>query len=498
MKKLIKNVLSSALPQIVNIISNLILPGLIIAQFGSEINGLVSTTKTVVSYISLVGAGIATAATQALYQPVANNDDYSVNGILHSSNDMFNRYGKIFIAITIVISLVYPLAIRSDIPYLTVVCIMIVMSISGASEFFAIGRCRALLYAHQKVYVCSVIQAASLLLGLVLAVVMLHLNTGIIAVQFAISFVYILRGFFLTLYVRKSYPQYVNYRSVPPIGKAVEKRKDAMIHQLAGLAVTGSQSAILTLLVNLKAASIYSVYNIVLYGIRNICSNLCTAITPFFGKKYAQGRLGELRKLYSVTEFIFFNMVSFVLMVTAAMLVPFVQLYTKGADMEYSYPIFAMLFVVSSSFYILKLPGTALINVAGHFKETKWRAILEAAISVVLSVIFTLVFGKEGVLLGTGVALGWRCIDTIIYSSKNILGCSCIRSFVRLSLSLVNIIILKLISDVMQFTVDSWYWWIITAIIYSLIAAMILLVEAILIERDSIKCLLSYILRKSK
>ena len=53
MKKVWKNVFASALPQIMNIISNLILPSLIIAKFGSEINGLVTSTKTIISYIQV-------------------------------------------------------------------------------------------------------------------------------------------------------------------------------------------------------------------------------------------------------------------------------------------------------------------------------------------------------------------------------------------------------------------------------------------------------------
>ncbi len=496
MKKVFKNVISSTLPQLVNILSNLILPGLIIAQFGSDINGLVSTTKTIVSYISLVGAGIATAVTQALYQPVANGHNDTVKGMLRSANDMFTRYGMIFMAITLIVSIIYPFSIRSEIPYFTIMLLLIVMSTSGASEFFAIGRYRALLYAHQKVYVCSIIQAVSLLLSLGLAVLMLRLNVGIIVVQFTISFVYIMRGFLLTAYVRKLFPQYSSYKSAPPIPRAIQKRKDAMVHQLAGLVVTGSQSAILTVLVDLKAASIYSVYNIVLYGIRNICSNLCTAITPFFGKKYALGQKQELKKIYSAVEFVFFFFVTFVLMVTVAMLIPFVKLYTNDADIDYVYPMFALLFVVSSLFYILKLPGTALINVAGHFKETKWRAILEATLSIVLSVGFTLLMGKNGVLLGTGLALGWRCIDTIFYSSKRVLDTVCWRSMARFAASFANVLAFKFLSDHIKIVIVSWMDWVVVAIVYSLVAVILLMAEAMLLERDSFKLVCSYFLAK--
>lgn len=487
---------SSALPQIVNILSNLILPGLIIARFGSDMNGLVSTTKTIISYISLVGAGIATAVTQALYQPVANHDDTTTKGILLAANNMFNRYGFLFVAITIVVSGVYPFFIDSDIPYMTIVCLLFVMSLSGASEFFAIGRCRALLYAHQKVYVCTTVQAVSLLLSLIFAVILLHLNAGILFVQFAISFVYVLRGFFLTAYIKNFYPQYSNYKSAEPVAAAIAKRKDAMVHQLAGLVVTGSQTAILTMLVDLKAASIYSVYNIVLYGIRNICSNLCTAITPFFGKKYALQRNEELKNMYAAVEFVFFFFVTFVLMVTTVMIIPFVSLYTVGADTNYIYPVFALLFVLSSSFYILKLPGTALINVAGHFKETKWRAIAEASLSLSLSIVFTILLGKEGVLIGSGIALGWRCVDTIIYSSKYVLKCSFKRSMVRLSAAIVNIFAFKALANQVQITIASWQEWIMMGFACSAAAFAVLAAESVLFERKSLKLVGRFFSRK--
>lgn len=497
MRKLFKNLVSSVLPQIVNIVSNLILPGLIISQFGSDINGLVSTTKTVVSYISLVGAGIATATTQALYQPVANKEENIVKGMLRSADSMFNRYGWLFIIITLLLSLVYPLVIQSDIPYLVVSSLLIVMSISGASEFFAIGRCRAFLYAHQKVYVCSLIQAGSLLIGLVLSVILLVLNCDIIMVQCAASIVYVLRGILLVSYINKQYPQYIDYKTYDPVSAATKKRKDAMIHQLAGLVVTGSQSALLTILIDLKAASIYSVYNIVLYGIRNICSSLCTSITPFLGREYALKQKGSLRDAYNVLELLFFFFTTFVLTVTVVLLVPFVTLYTKNADVNYVYPTFALLFVISSSFYILKLPGTALINVAGHFRETRSRALAEAVLSVILSIFFIILLGKEGVLIGTGVAVGWRCVDTIIYVDKYILKQSCARSLFRLGISLLNVLFFKLISVFWIFEITNYLEWIVVAAIYSVVVLLFLCIQVVLWERKTILFIKNILRKKS-
>lgn len=498
MKKVTKNLISSVLPQIINIISNLILPGLIITQFGSEINGLISTTKTIISYISLVGAGIATSVTQALYLPVANKDEKTVKGMLNAANKMFNHYGLVYILITCVVAVIYPIVIKSNISDGVIIGLLLVMSLSGASEFFAIGRCRALLYADQKVYICSIVQAASLLISLILAVIMLKLNAGIIIVQFTISFVYVLRGLFLTTYVKKIYPQYMKYKREEPVNSAIAKRNDAMVHQLTGLAVTGSQAVILTFFVNLQSASIYSVYNIVISGIKLVCSNLWTALTPFLGKKYALQQQVQLRNIYNIMECLFFYMVTFILSVTGVMLVPFISIYTKDADMNYVFPLFAFLFVISAAFYILKLPGIALVNAAGHFKETKWRAVLEAIICVVISMSFTMIIGKEGVLIGTGCALGWRCIDTIFYTNKNILNTTSKKSFLRLGCSLFNILIFSVFLGGNINNTNSYIDWCFKSTVVSILVIVVLAIEFMLFERNTINNICEYIREKKR
>ena len=199
------NIGSSILPQLVNIITNLIIPSLIISFYGSEINGLIATSKTIVTYISLVGAGLATAVTQALYKPVAEGNDVAVRGMLHAADKMFIKCGVAYCVILFLTAFFYPFLLKTNVDYLTVAGLLIVMGIAGASEFFVVGRCRALLYANQKVYVCTLIQAASLTISLVLSIVMLKIHANIIAVELMMSLVYIVRAVFLQTYVSVKY-----------------------------------------------------------------------------------------------------------------------------------------------------------------------------------------------------------------------------------------------------------------------------------------------------
>ena len=497
MKKALKNIIASILPQLVNIVTNLVLPGLIIIKFGSEINGLVSTIKTIITYIGLVGAGIAAAVTQALYEPVSKKDDMKTMGMLHSAGNMFNKYGFLFCLITIIVAFAYPFFLSTEINYWTMVLLLVVMSFSGASEFFAIGRHRALLYADQKVYVCSLIQAASLALSFVLAIIMLRMNSNIIIVEFSITLVYVLRGFFLSLYVSAKYPNLKKYRKIEPNYEATSKRNDAMIHQLSGVLVAGSQSIILSVFVGLEAASIFAVYNIVFAGLQSICSNMSTAVTPFLGKKMALGEKEQLNKLYDLVELFFFILVSFLYSVTAITILPFVSIYTKGADISYYYPTFAYLFVLSSSIYILKLPSISVINISGHFKETRIHAILEAIICVAISISLTLAIGKNGVLIGTAVAMGFRCLATIIYSEKKILGIDSKRSLSRVFSVFLLLVFACFVESKIEYQPSNYLEWIFMASIASIIAIFIIVIALLTFENDTLSYGLSLIKKKN-
>ena len=498
MKKVFKNIFASALPQIMNIITNLILPGLIIANYGSELNGLISSTKTIVAYISIVGAGISVATTQALYEPVAKKDIYIIKGMLHATNNMFNKFGIIYCIILIASAFIYPLFIDTNVKYWIIMFLVIVVGLSGASEFFAVGRCRSFLYANQKTYVCAVVQAISLLFSLIIALIMLKVRANIVLVQLAISFVYVFRACFLTLYINKNYAEIKKYKEVEPIKAAVEKRGDAMIHQLTGLAVMGSQTTVLSVILGLKAASIYSIYNIVFSGLQSICSNLSTAVMPFLGKEFALNNRDRLMRMYDITEFAFFNLVSFIYSVAIVLVVPFVSIYTKGADISYNYPVFSSVFAFSSAFYILKLPSNALINISGKFRETRSRALLEAFLTVSLGISLTILLGIIGVVIGTAVALLWRCLDTILYTNKWVLKCSNFKSLFRFARTIAIIALFYVSTILYPIHCNTYIQWIEYASICSLISFISLCINSFVFDKDTLKNAFGYIIKRKK
>lgn len=103
-----------------------------------------------------------------------------------------------------------------------------------------------------------------------------------------------------------------------------------------------------------------------------------------------------------------------------------------------------------------------MINAAGHFKETQWRAILEAVINITVSILLIKPLGMYGLLIGTICSFAYRTTDIIYYAHKHILDISCKKSVLRvLRVALVislNVILYKLL--VGKYVMNSWGEWI--------------------------------------
>ena len=92
-----KNLFFSLAYEALLILLGLILPKLIIATYGSEVNGLTSTINQILIVINLLQAGAVGASIYQMYAPVANNDQEEINRIMSTSQRYFRRLEPFFI-----------------------------------------------------------------------------------------------------------------------------------------------------------------------------------------------------------------------------------------------------------------------------------------------------------------------------------------------------------------------------------------------------------------
>lgn len=476
-EKFFKNSITTALYQIVVMIAGFITPRIMLSYYGSEINGLVTSVSQFISYFNLVEAGLASAAAYALYKPLAEKDSGEISAIVSASRRFYNISGGLFFALTIILSLIYPIFVKADALSPTLVALLVlVIGASGALEFLTMSRYRVLLSADQRTYILSLATIAAVVINTAVIAVLSSFGANIVLVRLvALSSVF-LRSGILMLYVKKNYKS-VDYYAKPN-NKALSKRWDALILQILGTIQVGAPVVIATACCSLELVSVYTVFYMVINGINGILSIFQSGLAAAFGEVIAKDEKETLKQSFTDFEYTYHILVSVIYSITGIMLISFVKIYTAGInDANYNVPIFGFLFVLSGILYNIKTPQSMLINSAGLYKETRVQTIVQGAIMVVGGFILAPFWGLEGIIIASCLSNLYRCIDLCFFIPKNVTGLPKRNSLISMLITTLTSVLL-ILSFGELFTINAenyieWVLWAVLAGVYSLVGTVV-------------------------
>jgi O-antigen/teichoic acid export membrane protein len=414
------NTISAVALQIVNLIVNLILPPVMIKVYGSEVNGLVTSIRQFITYFNLVEAGLAGAAVYALYKPLADKNRDDINGILSASNRFYNISGFIFSALVLVTAFMYPMFTSGQgIDTASIAALVLIIGASGALEFFAVGKYKVLYTADQKSYVISIINAAAVALNAIIILVLASMGYDIVIVQLLALLSFFARSALYIIYGRLKYRE-LNFKA-PPMNEALDKRWDSLILQVLGVASSATPIVVISLMISLKEASVFGVYNMVFTSVLALLTTFSNGLSAIFGDLLVRNELGTLQKAYRQYEYLYYALVAWGYSVAAIMIMPFMKIYTAGfTDTEYIRPVIAALFVAVGVISNIKTPQGMLVISAGLYRETRLQSLIQALIIVVLSVILAPLMGITGVLIASLLSNLYRDIDLIFFIPKTV------------------------------------------------------------------------------
>lgn len=496
-KKAIKNIIASIWQQIVTFVCGLIVPRAIIGTFGSSVNGLISSITQFLSYISLLEAGIGPVIKAALYKPIAKKDKYEIEKILKASQKFFRIIAGIFIVYLIGLCFIYPQIVAKEFDFVFTVSLIIIISISTFAEYFFGMVYTLYLQAEQKTYVTSIIQTMTVILNAILVVILIKFNAEIQIVKLVSAFVFVLRPILQNLYVKKKYN--IDFKEVKE--KYNFKQKwDGLAQHIAAVVHGSTDIAVLTIFTNTAEVSVYSVYLFVINGVKNIVKAFTGGIDASFGDMIAKGENKILNKSFNTYELFYFTIITIVFTITILTILPFVTVYTNGiTDINYYRPTFAILIIVAELIWCIRLPYSSITLAAGHFKQTKLGAWIEAGTNLILSIILVINYGMVGVAIGTLVAMLIRTAEFVIHTSKYILNRSIWISIKKIALIVVQVIIVVCLSNLLPtFTKVTYLGWICYAIMISIFTSIIVITSNLLIYKESRKDLFDIIKRNFK
>lgn len=483
-----KSIISGLLANFITLGLGLIIPRLVLVNLGSESNGLLNAISNVLSYMSLLEAGVGTASLQALYRPVALNDRDGISRIMAATNYFYRRTGTVYFALVILVAVSFSMLVDTTIPKFDVFLVALMSGMSGVLNYFFQGKFKILLSAEGKGYISINIGTIIHICVSLTKIAVLLAGGNVVAVQAVYFFYNFVQMIIFVIYMKRHY-SWVDYKAVPDF-EATSQKNAVLVHQICNLIFSNTDVLILTIFTNLKQVSVYSMYAMI-YGMAK-----AIAVILYESYAYALGQTFNTDRQHFIKIFNAYEMltimISFALYcICHTMIAPFLTLYTAGVnDIAYVDRLMPWLF---SIFYLLhngRTSSAKLIDISQHFEDTKWRSVLEAVINVIVSIVCVIKFGIYGVLLGTIAALLYRTNDMIIYASR-LLKRSCWITYKRWFLNVGVFFALSWLVDMLPLNYSDYIHLFLSGVVVGLLVASSFVAVNFTVEKDNARYVLN-------
>jgi O-antigen/teichoic acid export membrane protein len=463
-KNTVLNISTNLISKVIILVVGIILPKLYMENYGSEINGLLSSISNILVYVNLLESGIGGASTQALYKAIARNDKDGINSILAATNKFYHRIGIYFALIICILAVTYPYAVNSGLSYGLISALVLLSAVPSVIRYFFQGKYTILLNADNRAYVLNTVSLGMDLLTNFLKIVIILLGYGVIYVQMAYVAISMLQLMFVYVYIKTHY-SYLNLK-VEPNEQAIAKRKYVFVHTIASTIFSNIDVLVLTLFCDLKLVSVYSVYHMVFLQVNQLVKGIASGTSATFGQIYSVDKeyFKDVYRLFSVG----FRMISGIMMLTVSvMILPFLRIYTRNVhDAKYIDTLLPIMFFISNYLDVIRWPEVIVVNSTGYFKETARQAILETMINLTFSILLVYKYGIYGVLIATTLALLYRTTDFFVFVGKNILKEPFIREILYMVVSSFVSLVIVYISEKL---IKEFYSWIVLIILATVV-----------------------------
>ena len=414
------NLLSGVLYQVVLIALSFLLPRLYLENFGSEVNGVLSTIKQIFAYMVLLESGIGLATTQALYKPVAEKNHNKISSVISATHSYYVKVGVIYAIIVLLIAFAYEYIVPTSIEPGLIFGIVILTALPNLFSYFMQAKYRILLEVDGRKYVITNSETILQLVSNIAKIVVILLTNNLLLMQLSYCILSLLQLFYVYVHAKRRY-KWLSVK-IQPDYEAISQRKSVLVHQVSGMVFNNTDVLLLSFLCDFKVVSVYTIYNIFFSQVQTFITSIISGFSFALGQMFHTDR-EKFMKVYNVYE-TFYIMATFIIYtLMAVFLLPLIQIYTKGInDANYTNALLVILFVVMNLLSNGKLPSNHVLEYAGKFEETRSHAIWEMIINIAVSIVSILKWGICGAIIGTIVALLYRGTMMIYYSNKKVLG----------------------------------------------------------------------------
>lgn len=422
-RNLIKNVIWGFGGQLLVIILGIIVPRIMIANYGSDVNGLLGTVSQIFTYLALLEAGIGQAAQNALYKPLSEKNNEAFSNIASSAQNYYRNITKYYALGVVALSFVTPVIFASDVSRVAIFAIVLLEGLSGVLSFYFIQTKTLIIGINGKGYVNNGVTVVAKCAGYAVRIVLASIGIHIVLLQATYFIITICKVLFYNVYFKKKF-KWVNLSSSSN-NFVLKDRNSYILTEIAWTLFSSTDMIVLSIFVSTQLSSVYSVYNMVFANLNVLLSAVYNNVNYMLGVKFHKN-LEEYKTLHDIFTSTFMGIMTVLMSVSYVLIIPFIELYTNGvADIEYIYPSIPILFCMIQLISWSRYSAGNLTGIAGYAKPTAIVSLIEALTNLVLSIVFVNLWGILGVLVATVLALPIKAFWCIYIADKRVMKRSC-------------------------------------------------------------------------
>lgn len=484
-EKALKMVLGSIMNQAMIVIAGLILPPLIIKNYGSATNGLVNSVKQILNYFSVVSVGLGAAGQVALYKPLARKDNQKINLIMSELTSFFDKMSYIFAILIGIFAFILPIIRSNEIDGKVVFLVVLICGAGSFIEFKYLQKYKILLSADQKQYISSQVNTEGIFINLICSIILIYMKAPIVIVQLMATIAYLIRILLMTKKIKKIYPDLD--LKIKTKDKQIKNQKKALLFKTSDIIINYAPMTIVTILFSFSNVSVYSIYNTIFMSIGMIVNIFSSGFSSSFGNLLAENNDERLKECFMGYSFAFRTLANWLYCCAAILIVPFVSVYIKNTDgINYLIPTLGICFALNGLFKLIRTPALTVVDSLG--KYTKKNIILnyvEVFSNIIISILASIKLGIEGVLIGGIIASLFRSVMYIIDIYKENVKLSITKEFILLFINIIMSIVLYTVFDGIR--VYNYFDWIGNAIIVAFVSGISIFLINFLLDYTSFK-----------
>lgn len=396
-KKVAKNLIISTILTTLVALIGMVKIKYFLNYLGAETTGIYQLFNQILSYISLVDAGLTSSILYSLYKPVSDNDTKKINAILKGGRNFYNKIALIIIVIGLIVSLKIDFFINEytiSLGYIQVCFILFI--ISSAINYFVTSR-KVILEAKQNLYKVHLVVYTTIILKGILEIVLLSLKLKLLSLMILSLVISIIQNIIIIFVSKKDYDE-LSYKDVVPDNNFKKETKNLLAQKIASIVFNNIDVILISKFINAGSVVIYTSYSYIITSIQNIVKKIGSSSLASVGNLLVteKNKAREIFYEYNAMCFYIANIISVPLLLV---ITPFVSIF-YGA--EYTLPFLGTFCIVIILYFrVIEIPLDTYNSALGYFEKIKKCVIFQSIVNLVLSFVLLFKIGIQGILLAT-------------------------------------------------------------------------------------------------